>query len=134
MAARRTTPEDEAFMRRVAKEFSRARAQALDKGLSVEEFVATLGVTRAAFHKYVNLKSIPSLRVLNRARRYWGVDVNYGKLGSQYVKTAKKDPRQMEFHFPIAEVSPDQIQIKRFSPKGEKSVELVININFSKRA
>lgn len=129
----RSTPEDEDFKIRVAEEFLRARGAALKKGMSMEGFVQTLGITRAAYHKYITRKAIPSLRVLSRARKRWGVRLSYGALGSRLVN-AKKDSRQMEFQFSIEDVSKDQIEIKRFAPKGEGSVELVIKIDFSKTA
>ena len=136
----RSTPEDDVFKRRVAKEFLRVRDHARDqarmhgKDWSMEAFVRSLGITRAAFHKLVAEKAIPSLRVLSRARKYWGVQLSYGDLGDRYIKTKKKDPRQGEFKFSIADISSDQIEIKKVSPKGECSVELLIRIDFSKSA
>src|SRR5260370_38271054 len=95
----RSTPDDEAFKRRVASEFTRARERGRLKGFSMEDFVRKLGITRAAFHKHVTGKAIPSLRVLEKARRYWDVQLSYGELGNTYVKSKKKDPRQTEFQF-----------------------------------
>ncbi len=130
----RSTPEDEVFKRRVAQEFIRARDRALAQGFSVEDFVKRLGITRAAFHKHITRKAIPSLRVLEKARRYWGVQLSYGELGDRYVKTQKKDPRQTEFQFSLSEISKHQIEIKRFSPQGDKAAELLIRIDLSKTA
>jgi transcriptional regulator with XRE-family HTH domain len=130
----RSTPADEAFKRRVAAEFIRARESARQKGFSVEDFVNKLGITRAALHKYLNLKSIPSLRVLAKARKYWGVQLSYGDLGDAYIQAKKKDSRQAEFQFSIADVSKDQIEIRRVSPKGERALEVLIKIDFSKSA
>jgi len=97
------SPEDkalnEAFKKRVAIEFAAARDRARAKNVSVEDFVASLGVTRAALCKYVNGKAIPSLRVLRRARHYWGVDLRYGELGDGYIRPEKKSPKQLEFQF-----------------------------------
>lgn len=129
----RTTPEDAAFKQRVAEEFRRARDQAIAKGFSVEQFAQKLGVTRAALHKYLSQKSIPSLRVLHRARQYWGVRLTYGDLGDRYVNL-KKDNRQMEFQFSAEAVSKEQIEIKKFSRKGINTAELLIKIHFSKTA
>jgi transcriptional regulator with XRE-family HTH domain len=130
----RSTPGDEAFKRRVAAEFIQARDRARQKGFSVEDFVSKLGITRAAFHKHVTMKAIPSLRVLARARKYWGVQLSYDDLGDTYVKAKKKDPRQAEFQFSIADISKDQIEIKRVSPKGENSLEVLIKIDLSRSA
>jgi transcriptional regulator with XRE-family HTH domain len=130
----RSTPEDEEFKRRVAEEFTRARERAERKGFSFEDFLRKLGVTRAAFHKYVNRKAIPSLRVLLRAQRFWEVRLSYGDLGVDYVSTKKKDPRQMEFQFSVADISKEQIEIKKISAKGESAVEFLIRIDFSKSA
>jgi transcriptional regulator with XRE-family HTH domain len=130
----RSTPDDEAFKRKVAEEFVRARDRACQKGFSVEEFARTLGITRAGLHKYIARKAIPSLRVLQRARQYWGVRLSYGELGDRYIQARKKDPRQMEFKFSVEDVSKEQIRITKFSAKGENSAELVIKIDFSKSA
>lgn len=130
----RSTPEDEAFKRKVAKEFTLARDRAVADGFSVQDFVGKLGITRPALHKYLTCKAIPSLRVLARARKYWGVRLSYGDLGDRYVKSKKKDPRQMEFQFSVAAISKEQIEVKRFSPRGEKAIELLIKIDFSKSA
>lgn len=130
----RSTPEDEDFKRKVAEEFARARDRAESNGFSFENFLRKLGVTRAAFHKYVTRKAIPSLRVLLRAQKYWGVQLSYGDLGVDYVRTKKKDPRQMELQFSIADISREQIEIKKISAKGETAVELLIRIDFSKSA
>jgi len=127
----RSTSEDEAFKRRVAEEFDRARDRA---GLSVDDFARSLGITRAAFYKYVTRKAIPSLRVLQQARRRWGVKLSYGELGDAYVKAQKKDSRQMEFQFSLEDLTKEQIQVTRFSPKGANSAELLIKIDFSKSA
>jgi transcriptional regulator with XRE-family HTH domain len=130
----RSTPEDEEFKRRVAEEFTRARTRAEQMGLSFEAFLRTLGVTRAGFHKYMTLNAIPSLRVLQRARKCWKVQIKYGEIGSAYLSTKKKDPRQMEFQFSVADISKEQIEIKKISAKGETAVELLIRIDFSKSA
>ncbi len=131
-------PEDkalnDAFKKRVVSEFQKARDLAKAQGISIEAFVTSLGITRAALCKYVNGKSIPSLRVLRRARQYYGVDLSYGELGDGYLRAKKKDPRQMELQFTMSEISMDRIQIKKFSPKGDNSVDLWINIDLSKRA
>jgi len=130
---RRSTPQDKAFKRKVAEEFGRARDKAAEKGLSVEQFAQSLGVSRAMLHKYLVQESMPGLRVLQRARKYWGVQLSYGGLGQEFVKRSR-DSRQMEMQFSIEDISKDQIEIKKFSPKGEGAVELLIRIDFSKTA
>jgi transcriptional regulator with XRE-family HTH domain len=130
----RSTPVDDAFKRKVAAEFRRAKDRAIKDGYSVEDFVKKLGITRAALHKHLTEKAIPSLRVLDKARRYWGVRLSYGGLGNTFVKGTKKDPRQAEFQFSIADISKDQIEVQRVSPKGETAVEVLIKINLSKIA
>ena|SRR5258708_337951 len=129
-----STPEDKAFKRRVAEEFNRARDRALAKGLTIEDFVRSLGITRAGFHKQITGKTMPSLRVLRNARKYWGVRLSYGELGDRYVSAKKADPRQMGFAFMIEGISKDQFDVKRVSRKGPNAIELVIQIDFSKTA
>src|SRR5438046_1755917 len=105
--------EDEAFRRKVAAEFARARDRACERGFSVEDFVRKIGITRAALNKYINGKSIPRLRVLQKARKYWGVRLSYGELGDTYIKAKKADPKQARFEFDLGEISKEQIEIKR---------------------
>jgi transcriptional regulator with XRE-family HTH domain len=130
----RSNRGDEAFKRRVAEEFSRACDQARAQGWTVERFAQSLGVTRAAFHKYVTKKAIPSLRVLALARTRWGVQIPYGELGESYLNAKKGDLRQMELRFSVETISKDQVEIKRLSPRGDNAVELLIRIDFSKTA
>ena len=130
----RPDPNEEAFKRRVAVEFRRALADARSKQLSAEEFARTLGITRAGVYKILAGTTIPSLRVLRNARRYWGVHLNYGELGDTYIKAKRIDPRQMEIQFSISDISKEQIEVAKFSPKGENSLELVIKIDFSRTA
>jgi transcriptional regulator with XRE-family HTH domain len=131
---KKANSEDGAFKRRVAEEFEKARERARqDHNLSVEQFAATLGVTKAAYYKYVNKQSMPSLRVLKKARK-WGVRLSYPGLGDGFIRTAKADPRQMTIQFSGDDVSAQQIKVKRFSPKGDKALELVIHIDLTKSA
>jgi transcriptional regulator with XRE-family HTH domain len=132
--AHRSTKVDDQFRKKVAEEFTRARDRAKASNVSVEQFVSKLGITRAALHKYLHRKAIPSLRVLERAKRFFGVDIPYGDLGESYVQTHRADSRQMEFQFALSDISPEQIRVKKFTPKGESSAELIITIDFRKTA
>lgn len=125
---------NEEFRKRVATEFAAARDRAKAKNVSVEEFVGSLGVTRAALSKYVNGKAIPSLRVLRRARHYWGVDLSYGELGDEYIKPQKGNSKQLELQFSMKDITKEQIEVKKLSPKSDGSVELLLRIDFSKSA
>ena len=130
----RPNQNDEAFKRRVAAEFKRALDDAHRKKLPVEEFARTLGITRAGVYKILAGTTIPSLRVLRNARKYWGIRLNYGELGDTYIKAKRTDPRQMGIQFSIRDISKKHIEIAKISPKGENSVELVIKIDFSRTA
>lgn len=130
----RPDQNEEAFKRRVAVEFRRALADAHRKKFSVEEFARTLGITRAGVYKILAGRTIPSLRVLRNARKHWGVHLNYGELGDTYIKAKRTDPRQMEIQFSISDISKEQIEVAKFSPRGENSLELVIKIDFSRTA
>jgi transcriptional regulator with XRE-family HTH domain len=129
---RRATPQDQAFKRKVAEEFKRVVEEQAAKRKSVEWVGGVLGVTRQAVYKYLNGEAIPGLRVLERARSRFGVRLSYGELGDRYVR-AKRDERQLEL-FPIEKACKEQIEIKRFVPKGESAAELLIRIDFSKTA
>jgi len=125
---------DEVFKRRVAKEFRRAVDAARGRNISVDGFARKLGITRAAVYKIMDGNRIPSLRVLRKAKQFFGVKVSYGELGDGYVKTRRADPRQIKIEFSVGDVSRDQIEVKKFSPVGENSLELLIRIDFSKTA
>ena len=125
---------DEAFKRRVKAEFNRALGEAKKQGFSVEDFARKLGITRAGAYKILAGATIPSLRVLRYARKYWGVSVNYGELGDGYIKAKRTDPRQMEFQLSLGDISKEQIAVAKFSPRGENSLELLIKIDFSRTA
>lgn len=131
---KRLSAYDEIFKRRIAAAFEGALHDARKRGFSVEEFGRRLGITRAAVYKITNGKTIPSLRVLQKARRYWGVRLSYGELADTYVQAKRADPRQIRIEFSAGDISKDQIQVKKFSPAGENSLELVIKIDFSKTA
>jgi transcriptional regulator with XRE-family HTH domain len=130
----RRTPHDEAFKRQVAAAFKLALDDARKQKYSVEEFGKKLGITRAGVYKILSGKTIPSLRVLQKARRFWGVRLSYGDLGDKYVRAKRADPQQIRIEFFSGAVSKDQIEVKKFSPSGENSLELVIRIDFSKIA
>lgn len=131
---KRSSASDDAFKRRVAQEFVRARNRAEKRGFSLDDFVRKLGITRAAYYKQVAGKSIPSLRVLAKAKRYWGVRLPYAELGDAYVSAKRTDPRQSALNFSVEDLSMEQIEIKRVSPKGERAVEVLIEIRFPRGA
>ena len=62
------------------------------------------------------------------------LEIAYGDLSKSYVRTRRSDPRQMKFQFALSDLSPEQITVKRFTPKGETSAELVFSIEFRKLA
>ena len=130
----RSNHTDEAFKRKAAAEFNRALSDARAKGLTVEQFAATLQITRAGLYRILRGAVIPSLRVLQRARKRWGVRLVYGELDDRYLKVKRADPRQTEIQFSMEDVSKDQIEITKLSPKGESSLELVIRISFPRTA
>jgi transcriptional regulator with XRE-family HTH domain len=132
---RRVDPNDEAFKRKVKAEFKRALDDAQRcRKMTVEEFARSLGITRAGVYKILGGKTIPSLRVLRKARKYWNVRLTYGDFGDGYTKARKADPRQIEFQFPIGDISKDRIEVERVSPKPNNSVQLVIRIDLSRTA
>ncbi len=95
---KRDTPQDEAFKSAVRDEFLRALHRAQEMGYTVDKFAETLGITRAALHKYTRKQgqSIPSLRVLERARKRWKIRVSYGDLGEGYINKKTIEDGQLE--------------------------------------
>ena len=105
-------------------------------GYTVDKFAGTLGITRAALHKYTRSESqsIPSLRVLEKARRIWKVRLQYGDLGEGFVSKAPRGHGQLEFQFTTGDIVKENIRVQRVTPRGDKAVELLINISFEKPA
>ena len=132
----RDTPQDEAFKKRVREEFLDAIRRAHKMGYTVDAFAGTLGITRAALHKYTRSQqqSIPSLRVLERARRVWKVRLNYGDSGDAFVSKKPSTQGQLQLQFTTADIVKENIRIQRVTPKGNNAVELLLNIGFAKRA
>ncbi len=128
----RSTSEDRAFKDAVAKQFEAARHRAEKRNISYSDFLKRLGITRAAYHKYITGKSIPSLRVIGNAARYFGVRLQYPNVDYGVVQTKRSDTRQLEFQFSLADITPSQIEVVKFSPKRQGIVELRLRINFSK--
>jgi transcriptional regulator with XRE-family HTH domain len=131
------SPIDKAFMKAFAEKLVKARdkAKRVD-GTSFERFAELLGVTRAGFHKYLKEKSVPSLDVLERARRL-GVEVKYGELDVDLIKKrAKKDAASPEAQMilPLAlENLTDQNISVELAPRKPNSIELNVTIRFSQK-
>jgi transcriptional regulator with XRE-family HTH domain len=103
-------------------------------GYSAESFAGTLGITRAALYKYLGEQAIPSLRVLEKARRLWKVRLNYGELGEDYLTKKRTVPSgQMEFKFTTADISEDRITIRKVVAR-DTSVEMTVRIDLAKGA
>lgn len=133
---KRNTPQDETFKKSVRDEFLAAIKRARKMGYTTDKFAETLGITRAGLHKYVRkeAQSIPSLRVLERARRLWKVRLSYGGLSDEFIARKSVSAGQLEFQFSVGDIAKENIQIQKVSPKGDKAVELLLKIDFSKRA
>lgn len=123
------------------KSFADKLAKARDKakkndGTSSEKFAELLGVTRAGLHKYLKEKSVPSLDVLERARRL-GVEVKYGELNVDLIqKRSKKDAASPEAQMilPLAlENLTDQNISVELAPKKPNAIELNVTIRFSQK-
>jgi transcriptional regulator with XRE-family HTH domain len=124
-------------MQSFAEKLAKARDRAKKKdGTSFEKFAELLGVTRAGLHKYLKKKSVPSLDVLERARRL-GVEVKYGELDIDMIKKrAKKDATSPEAQMilPLAlENLTDQNIVVELAPKKPNAIELNVTIRFSQK-
>ena len=133
---KRDTPQDELFKSAIREEFLRAIKRAQEMGYTVDKFAETLGITRAALHKYTRKEgqSIPSLRVLEKARRKWKLRVSYGDLGHAFISRKPSAEGQLELQFSVSDIVKENIQVQRITPKGDKAVELLLKIDFAKRA
>ena len=124
-------------MKSFAEKLTKARDKAKkDDGTSFEKFAELLGVTRAGLHKYLREKSVPSLDILERARRL-GVEVKYGELNVDMIqKRAKKDAASPEAQMilPLAlEHLTDQNISVELASKKPNAIELNVTIRFSQK-
>jgi transcriptional regulator with XRE-family HTH domain len=132
----RDTKIDAMFKKRIRDEFERAIKRAQQMGMTVEQFANTLGITRAGLHKYTREKnqSIPSLRVLHKARQVWKMHVPYGDADEDIGTTKRVPKEQLAFQFSVQDVAKENITVRKVKPRGDTAVELVIQIDFTKRA
>jgi transcriptional regulator with XRE-family HTH domain len=133
---KRDTPKDAQFKKMVRKEFLAAIKRARKMGYTVDGFAQTLGITRSALHKYTRSESqsIPNLRVLDKARKIWKMQVSYGEIGEEFIAAKAQSKDQMEFQFSIESIAKENIKVQKVTPKGTSAVEVLLKISFSKPA
>jgi predicted transcriptional regulator len=134
---KRHSPLDKAFMKAFAEKLAKARDKAKRvEGTSFEKFAELLGVTRAGLHKYLREKSVPSLDVLERARRL-GVEVKYGELDVDMIKKrarndASSPEAQMILPLALENLTDKSITVE-LAPRKPNAIELNLTIRFSKK-
>lgn len=138
----RRTAKDRAF----AEEFGRRLEEAFQRHvkdkknpdrLSVEAFAKELNLTRAGLHKAKRGKSVPSLDLIQRARKY-GVAVGYGDLSAQILnrsrtRRSKKSTGtdiQLFLPFAVENLKKDSLRVELGEHK-QDTVEVRVWIKFA---
>jgi hypothetical protein len=80
-----------------------ALEKARTKGTSVEEFAASLGLTRQGLHKYRHGRlAVPGMNIIELAKKNWGVDVKYGELDTAALLAPSPRPDECQLLLPLA--------------------------------
>lgn len=134
---KRHSPRDKAFMKVFADKLRarREKAKREDK-VPYEEFAKRVGLTRAGLLKYLNEENVPSPQVLETVYRVWGVQVGYGDLDLNLIKTrAKQNKRsseaQMLLPLAIEGLTSQNITVE-LAEKKSSSIELNLKIAFKR--
>jgi transcriptional regulator with XRE-family HTH domain len=131
---KRTSEDDEyapEFGRRLKAHYDIARMEPpTGKGLSDEEFAATLDITRPALRKYLNGRAMPTLRTVVLAFRVYGIAVPY--FGVPLFRTRRQVHKsagvtQLVLPFSVRGLGSFGVQA-RIAPRGENKFELRVDV------
>lgn len=118
------TPGELHLLRQVKKVFSEKRDKKLVKAVMDE-----LKICRASFYKYARGEDLPRMEVLRAAKEKWKVDWELIDV-SQITETKPiESPEQYVLSF-LQEVRNEDVQITKIGPKGERVLQVTLNIRF----
>jgi hypothetical protein len=122
----RHTPGETHLMAQVAKVFS---AKLAEKG-GAKKAAKDLGISLASFYKYAAGSDLPRMEVLRDAQSLWK-EVKWDLIDVSEITTRKKiaSPEQYVLSF-LQEVREENVEIARIGPKGERTLQVLLNIRF----
>jgi len=123
---RRHTPGEKHLMAQVAKVFS---ARLEEKG-GAKKAATDLGISLASFYKYAAGQDLPRMEVLRDAQAKWQ-GVKWDLIDVSEITKAKKitSPEQYVLSF-LQEVHEENVQVAKIGPKGERTLQILLNIRF----
>ena len=123
---RRHTPGEKQLMSQVAKVFS---AKLVEKG-GAKKAAKDLGISLASFYKYASGGDLPRMEVLRDAQQKWP-GVKWDLIDVSQITKKKKitSPEQYVLSF-LQEVSTEDVEIGKIGPKGERILQVLLNIRF----
>jgi ACT domain-containing protein len=120
------TPGELHLLKQVAAVFTIQK----NKKDGAKEAVSQLGISRASFYKYARGEDLPRVEVLRAVEERWdGVKWELLDLSQITVKKEVSSPEQYVLSF-LQEVKSDDVEIKKIGPKGEKILQVTLNIRF----
>lgn len=114
----------EHLMKQVSEVFLAKKAS-----LGAREAAKRLGVSVAAFYKYINKENLPDMEVLLRAKEEWGVKWDYLDPAEVLRKKDVANVRQLVFTF-LEAIEKEDIKVVEVSPDGTSVLQISFKIKF----
>jgi hypothetical protein len=123
---RRHTPGEEHLMEQVAKVFTAKK----DQEGGARKAASDLGISLASFYKYAAGQDLPRMEVLRDAQEKWK-GVKWDLIDVSQITKKKKitSPEQYVLSF-LQEVRTQDVEIAKIGPKGERVLQVLLNIRF----
>jgi hypothetical protein len=123
----RHSPGERLLMAQVAKVFSAKRKERGGARRAADD----LGISLASFYKYAAGEDLPRMEVLRDAQLKWA-GVKWELIDVTEITKKKKiaSPEQYVLSF-LREVHEKDVEIVKIGPKGERVLQVLINIRFA---
>jgi predicted transcriptional regulator len=123
---RKHTPGEIQLMSQVARVFT---AKLEEKG-GAKKAAKELGISLASFYKYASGDDLPRMEVLREAQEKWE-GVKWELIDVSQITKKKKimSPEQYVLSF-LQEVRTEDVEIAKIGPKGERILQVLLNIRF----
>lgn len=118
------TPGEKHLLAQVARVFTDKKDKKLVKAVMDE-----LGICRASFYKYARGEDLPRMEVLRAAKEKWKVDWELIDVTRITEKKPIESPEQYVLSF-LQEIRNEDVQVTKIGPKGEKILQVTLNIRF----
>jgi hypothetical protein len=114
------------LMLQVARVFS---AKLEEKG-GAKKAAKDLGISLASFYKYASGSDLPRMEVLREVQEKWA-GVKWDLIDVSQITKRKKitSPEQYVLSF-LQEVRTEDLEIAKIGPKGERVLQVLLNIRF----